>query len=359
VYCARQPRDRENWRAGQRYLEEVSDHTVPSPLWRTNLGVDFLAPASHPKTGPSDMHEDSLKAFTRQSFLRTDFDFSGHSPKDIIVPYYVSPHPIHITLSADHRNMTRPLLFFAGGSNPPGGLRDLFFSSFLARSRSRLPSETYSEEEVVYIISSPKQQQAVSADEYLWYMQNSEFCLMMRGDTASSKRLFSAISSGCIPVIISDWIQLPFEALIDYSRFSLRFPENAFHRIEDLVHFLRYNVTLPMKEEMKNALRLVRPLLLYDYHGSLDEGVKGNYYHLLNPVTMTLIEALINRKKYCDKFKSNLVHSGTMCDKIYRRINASREDSQISSSKPSEKIRADLNLKKKKSSSRIFGEMIF
>ncbi|KAL9246083.1 hypothetical protein vseg_019662 [Gypsophila vaccaria] len=39
-----------------------------------------------------------------------------------------------------------------------------------------------------------------------------------RGDTPSSARLFDAIVSGCIPVIVSDELELPFEGIIDYRK---------------------------------------------------------------------------------------------------------------------------------------------
>ncbi|KAH9301764.1 hypothetical protein KI387_013347, partial [Taxus chinensis] len=42
-------------------------------------------------------------------------------------------------------------------------------------------------------------------------MRTAEFCLHPAGDTPTSCRLFDAISSLCIPVIVSDSIELPFE----------------------------------------------------------------------------------------------------------------------------------------------------
>lgn len=38
------------------------------------------------------------------------------------------------------------------------------------------------------------------------------------GDTPSSARLFDAIISGCIPVIVSDELELPFEGILDYRK---------------------------------------------------------------------------------------------------------------------------------------------
>lgn len=46
----------------------------------------------------------------------------------------------------------------------------------------------------------------------------STFCLNPAGDTPSSARLFDAIVSGCIPVIVSDELELPFEGILDYRK---------------------------------------------------------------------------------------------------------------------------------------------
>lgn len=52
-------------------------------------------------------------------------------------------------------------------------------------------------------------------------MHSSKFCLNIAGDTPSSNRLFDAISNHCVPVIISDEIELPYEDIIDYLKFSI------------------------------------------------------------------------------------------------------------------------------------------
>lgn len=52
-------------------------------------------------------------------------------------------------------------------------------------------------------------------------MASSKFCLNIAGDTPSSNRLFDAIASHCVPVIISDEIELPFEDVLDYSEFCI------------------------------------------------------------------------------------------------------------------------------------------
>lgn len=57
-------------------------------------------------------------------------------------------------------------------------------------------------------------------------MHTSKFCLHPAGDTPSACRLFDAIVSMCVPVIVSDEIELPFEDAIDYRKIAI-FVESA------------------------------------------------------------------------------------------------------------------------------------
>ena len=65
-----------------------------------------------------------------------------------------------------------------------------------------------------------------------------------RGDSAHTKRLFSTLASGCIPIIISDKMVLPFSKHVDLESAVLRIPEKAFasrwrRRHFSLLDFLR------------------------------------------------------------------------------------------------------------------------
>lgn len=70
-------------------------------------------------------------------------------------------------------------------------------------------------------------------------MRSSRFCLHPAGDTPSSCRLFDAIVSHCVPVIVSDRIELPFEDDIDYNEFSLFFSSEEAVRPQYLLRILR------------------------------------------------------------------------------------------------------------------------
>ncbi|EFJ12552.1 hypothetical protein SELMODRAFT_425371 [Selaginella moellendorffii] len=67
----------------------------------------------------------------------------------------------------------------------------------------------------------------------------SIFCLSPAGDTPSSARLFDAIVSGCIPVIVSDELEPPFEGLVDYRKVALFVPSVKTTEKGWLVSYLR------------------------------------------------------------------------------------------------------------------------
>lgn len=104
-------------------------------------------------------------------------------------------------------------------------------------------------------------------------MHTSKFCLNIAGDTPSSNRLFDAIASHCVPVIISDEIELPYEDVLDYSDFCV------FVRTSDA---LKENFLLNMirgigKEEwtrMWNRIKEVEPLFEYRYPSRGNDAVQ-------------------------------------------------------------------------------------
>ncbi|XP_068664513.1 probable arabinosyltransferase ARAD1 isoform X2 [Aristolochia californica] len=70
-------------------------------------------------------------------------------------------------------------------------------------------------------------------------MRSSKFCLHPAGDTPSSCRLFDAIVSHCVPVIVSDRIELPYEDELDYEDFSIFFAVGEALRPNYMVNKLR------------------------------------------------------------------------------------------------------------------------
>ncbi|GJP32783.1 hypothetical protein CLOM_g17379 [Closterium sp. NIES-68] len=93
-------------------------------------------------------------------------------------------------------------------------------------------------------------------------MRASKFCLVPEGDTASTCRLFDAILSHCIPLVVSDSLDLPFEEALDYTRFALFLPQALALRPGYVEAFLR-NVSHESAFTMWQRLREVAQHFVY------------------------------------------------------------------------------------------------
>lgn len=94
-------------------------------------------------------------------------------------------------------------------------------------------------------------------------MRNSRFCLNPAGDTPSSCRLFDAIVNHCVPVIISDRIELPFEDELDYKEFCLFFSIKEALKPNLLVNHLK---SLKKEQWLVMWNRLKEVACHYEYH---------------------------------------------------------------------------------------------
>lgn len=75
----------------------------------------------------------------------------------------------------------------------------------------------------------------VTDGSYADLLDESLFAIIPRGFEHFSYRLLEAMSFGCIPIILSDGWVLPFDRTIPWREMSLHIPENAYHRIPDLI----------------------------------------------------------------------------------------------------------------------------
>merc|ERR1712118_64264 len=98
--------------------------------------------------------------------------------------------------------------------------------------------------------------------EYFSRLGECDFCLAPKGLGYWSNRLYEVIHAGCLPVIISDEVHLPFPDLIPWESFTVKWPTaTADHRLlEHLRTFPPDRVT-----RMRAALRKARCWL--SWHG--------------------------------------------------------------------------------------------
>lgn len=341
IYCTRKSRNKEDWTQRDPYWLAVAEHLSHSVgEYGAGMSSNFLVTASHPLSGPSRIHPAALSYLHRATFLRTDFDVSGSSPKDIIVPYYTPQHHRNSTLpalssrSSSSHERYKYFVYFTGGDNPIGGFR-----SRMKEQVDKLTNDAQVMTRIGQIRSGVKYNSLVHFstetapfEQYMADMSDSVFCLCVRGDTTSSRRLFTAITLGCIPVLVADWVQLPFERLIDYSRFTVRVPESATRDMPTLMRTLLESYGDPgTVASMQAYLADAAKLLTYPDIHSTARGTPGGgvrnappvEFSLLNPVTLTLVEALMRRQEECRRYAAGSLLS-PMCAAVMDSLKSAK-----------------------------------
>ncbi|XP_059668196.1 probable arabinosyltransferase ARAD1 [Cornus florida] len=173
--------------------------------WKRSGGCDHIILAHH----PNSMLDARTKLWPAMFILA---DFGRYPPnianveKDVIAPY---KHVIRTFVNDLSDFDSRPtLLYFQGAIyRKDGGF-----------ARQELFYLLKDEKEVHFSFGTVQRDGIRKATSG---MHSSKFCLNIAGDTPSSNRLFDAIASHCVPVIISDDIELPYEDVLDYSEFCI------------------------------------------------------------------------------------------------------------------------------------------
>ncbi|CAI5504451.1 unnamed protein product [Closterium sp. Naga37s-1] len=188
--------------------------------------------------------------------LTTDFSFSPlqdvNFMKDVVIPYAPTVEPY---LDDPGRWSDRTtLLYFRGSTEVFNNGREL------RRSLARLFEAPQWKQGVVFEPVERRDESEVTVEDaqaMQHAMRCSRFCLVPEGNTVSSSRLFNAMVSGCIPVVVSDSILLPFEDLIDFTRFALFVPSHLATRSGYLASVLRLGESKwrAMWEELRQVQR--------------------------------------------------------------------------------------------------------
>ena len=96
--------------------------------------------------------------------------------------------------------------------------------------------------------------------QYAQLLTDARFCLVPRGLSPWTLRMYETFFAGCVPVIISDAIRLPFQEFIDYSRVSIKWPEARIG--DELIEYLK-SIPVVEVEAMRRRGGAVRCLFAY------------------------------------------------------------------------------------------------
>ncbi|PIA37706.1 hypothetical protein AQUCO_03000332v1 [Aquilegia coerulea] len=195
--------------------------------------------------------------------------------KDVILPYSHRINPFNGDIGVEER---KSLLFFMGNRfrKEGGKVRDLLFQVL------------ENQDDVIIKHGAQSRESRRMATQG---MHSSKFCLHPAGDTPSACRLFDAIVSLCVPVIISDHIELPFEDAIDYNKIAIFVDSNTAVKPGYLVKKLR-KVGAKRILEYQRELKKVKHYFEY-------EDPNGTVKEIWRQVSLKLphVKLMINREK--------------------------------------------------------------
>ncbi|XP_078437711.1 putative arabinosyltransferase ARAD1 [Wolffia australiana] len=240
----------------RRLQEGLIEFLVGQREWKRSGGRDHIIVAHH----PNSMIDSRAKLFACMFILA---DFGRYPPsianvdKDVVAPY---KHVVRTFLNDSTGYHGRPtLLYFQGAiyRKDGGFIRQELF--YLLRD----------EKEVHFSFGTAKGDGVRRAGEG---MRGAKYCLNVAGDTPSSNRLFDAIASGCVPVVISDDIELPFEDVLDYSEFCVFVQAADAVKKSFLVGLLR-GISAQHWTRMWARLKAVQGLFEYSYPAQGDDAV--------------------------------------------------------------------------------------
>ncbi|XP_047333015.1 probable arabinosyltransferase ARAD1 [Impatiens glandulifera] len=224
------------------------------PAWNRSEGRDHILPVHHPWSFKS-----VRRHLKNAIWLLPDMDSTGnwYKPgqvsleKDLILPYVPNVHLCDQKCLLESESNRDTILFFRGRLKRNAG----------GKVRAKLMAQLSGFQGVVIEEGTAGDggREAAQAG-----MRKSIFCLSPAGDTPSSARLFDAIVSGCIPLIVSDELELPFEGILDYRKIAVFVSSSDAVQPGWLINFLR-SITAPQIREKQRYLAKYSRHFLYSH----------------------------------------------------------------------------------------------
>eukprot|EP00403_Amphidinium_massartii_P005942 CAMPEP_0178372004 /NCGR_PEP_ID=MMETSP0689_2-20121128/1121_1 /TAXON_ID=160604 /ORGANISM="Amphidinium massartii, Strain CS-259" /LENGTH=592 /DNA_ID=CAMNT_0019991897 /DNA_START=60 /DNA_END=1835 /DNA_ORIENTATION=+ len=185
---------------------------------------------------------------TVESYQVNDDIPRWYSPwKDVMIPGYIDRYRIDAMWRENRPTEERGFLLAFHGNHP--GTNELY-RRHNAWVRTKILDEFAAQPDC-----------SVGGQDFFQRMGRAHFCLVPRGSSSWTIHLYESFFFGCIPVLLSDDLEVPFQEIIDWPSFSIKWPEEEVG--PKLLAHLRA-ISLDQRAEMKR--RLEAASCWFDYH---------------------------------------------------------------------------------------------
>lgn len=232
------------------------------PFWNRSRGSDHVFIASHDFGACFHTLEDAAMAdgvpeILKRSIVLQAFGVKYKHPcqevEHVVIPPYIPPDSVRSTLEKWPLDGRRDIFAFFRGKMEvnPKNVSGRFYSKAVRTKIWR----TYNRDKRFYL---RRQRYAGYQSEIV----RSVFCLCPLGWAPWSPRLVESVALGCVPVIVADGIQLPFDDVVPWQKISLTVAENEVDKLGSILHHVaRTNLTIIQQKLWDPS---VRRALLFD-----------------------------------------------------------------------------------------------
>ena len=133
-------------------------------------------------------------------------------------------------------------------------------------------------------------------------LNNTKFCLILRGIVGWSYRMVEAITAGCIPVFIIDYFHAPFELLLDWNKFSVTLKENQISKLETVLSSYE---TEELKQMQVALLKVRNAFLWFKEEKNNNPDMQQNDLNSAGPAYFSLLEVAVKDNIYYKDGKKN------------------------------------------------------
>lgn len=197
----------------EHFKKHPEKHVMPVSFWNVAREAPGWAEPGSVIVGPLyNMLQHSVLLVHEPMFAsQEDIEQYKQWPGKLVVIPYVAKHELSaMDLHEEDINQKEPVFFFQGEITPQVATPGIHRRQLLIDAFRKYPES--------WIMDTHKN---YSGHSYETGMLKARFCLVPEGDTPTSSRLFDAIAAGCVPLILSDRIALPFKDFVDWKAFSM------------------------------------------------------------------------------------------------------------------------------------------